>query len=173
MVSQTEQRSESSDEYEAIPWYNKIQWIWFNIIIANSIIVTVVYWSILYQSLLAQGILTGTNFWDVSVHGLNSAFVLIELIFNHVPVRLLHFSHPLVYIVLYVIWSGIFWALRPGLNVLYPGILDWRNPSQTAIACVLILLVLMVIHLVVFGVYKIKLKCCAPKPQHEQSTEMA
>ena len=129
-----------------------MQWILFNITISNAPLVTVIYWAVLFPSISADA---KGNAMDIMIHGANSSLILVELLVNAIPVRILHFYHPMLYAVCYLIFSTIYWAVDHS-NVIYEYILDWNHPINTVIAAASILVYFVLIHFVFYWISRLK-----------------
>ena len=74
---------------------------------------------------------TATN---AETHIVNSVYVVIELVVSAVPVRILHFYQPLLYLTLYLTFNVIYFILGgqtpEGTHYIYP-VLDWQRPAFT------------------------------------------
>ena len=99
---------------------------------------------------------------SINKHLLNSVYALSSLLFSAKPVRLLHFYHPVVYALIFIVFSVIYHVTGGG--AIY-STLDW---SKTGSAILLTLLVLClgvpIIHTFCFALYTLRLffwsKCC-------------
>ena len=136
-------------------WYMKISWFLYETISLSAVIVTVVYFVAIYPQL------DGTNsFEDISVHGINTVLVVFEMIVAAFPVRLLHGIYTIIFGLLYIIFSLIYWSQAPYKNIIYFDMLDWNRPNNAVIlVCVLLLVVIPFLQTVVFLLYKCRLRC--------------
>ena len=137
-------------------WYMKVTWFLADVIYVFAIIVTVVYFTALFPNI---GATEGSFFiHDLNVHAFNTVQILIDIAIVARPVRLLHVLYPLLYGVIYVIFSIIYWSKDKENNVLYPNILDWNKPGTTILFMILLtLLGLPVLQLMLFGLYRLRL----------------
>lgn len=93
---------------------------------------------------------------DINLHAMNLVVVVLELACGAVPVRLLHGVYPILYGLVYTIFSLIYWS-GDHSRVLYPKILDWNHPGSTAaIIAGLLLVGVPLLQTAIFGVYKLK-----------------
>ena len=137
---------------DQVTWYMKITWVLADILYVFALVVTIVYFTALYP------LVGETNFIDINVHGINSVFVLLDAFLVARPVRLLHIVYPLIYGAIYVLFSTVYWSTNKEVNVLYPGVLDWNHPTQTAIVISgLCFIALPLLHMLHFGIYRLRL----------------
>lgn len=134
-------------------WYMKVHWVFFNITNTGSLLVTLLYYALLDVEITHS---------SINKHLLNSVYALSSLLFSAKPVRLLHFYHPVVYALIFIVFSVIYHVTGGG--AIY-STLDW---SKTGSAILLTLLVLClgvpIIHTFCFALYTLRLflwsKCC-------------
>lgn len=134
----------------------KVQWILYNVLLPNTILVAVVYWAVLYK----PGLNSRTSvdwFLDISVHGLNAVLMLIELGMSKFPTRLLHVYQPISYAFIYAFFSIGLWR-ETGI-VLYEYVLDW-NRAITAASMTGLLIYTILAQFVLFLIHLGKLGSC-------------
>lgn len=146
-----------------LPWYGKIQWILYNVALPNSILVTLVYWTFLYSG--SPRINTVSGFLDLALHGLNSVFMIIEYLTALIPSRLLHVYQPMLYGVIYIIFSLILWF--SGHITVYPGIVDWRT-ANTAGTIVGFIIFYALMQFLLYVIRWLMNSCCC-KADHSNS----
>ncbi|CAH3139600.1 unnamed protein product, partial [Porites evermanni] len=134
-------------------WYHKVSWAFYIIAANNSLLVTVVYWSLLYSGFHIREA-------DVAFHLLNSVFMLIETCLSSIPVQLLHIVYAVLYGVVYFLFSVVYWLLggtTDGNKYIYP-ILDYESkPAKAAVVIVLYGFIgLPVAQLLIFGLFKLR-----------------
>ena len=102
------------------------------------------------------------EFSDITVHALNSAYILVDHTFlSGLPVNLAHFYHTLIYVGIYSIFNVVYCVLG-GTNPLKENYiyeqLDWENsPVQSSINIVLWLVFgIAIFHTFVFALYKLR-----------------
>ncbi|XP_046568099.1 uncharacterized protein LOC124276516 [Haliotis rubra] len=133
-----------------LPWYSKISWILSNILSSFAIIVTAIFFGVLYTPT------AGISLEDLNVHALNTVFIVVDNFISARPVRLLHVIYPVLYGIVYVLFSLIFWAVDHR-NVIYPIVLDWNNVGLTLGVTSGIVVLTFVLHSFQFGLYRLKL----------------
>ena len=135
-------------------WYMKVTWCLADVVYTFGIIVTLVYFTALFPYI---GVTSGF-IHDLNVHAFNTLQILIDIAIVARPVRLLHALYPLLYGIIYVIFSIIYWSQDKVNNVLYPNILDWNKPGTTILFMILLTLIgLPVLQLILFGLYRLRL----------------
>lgn len=154
--STAEKAEASTESNNTLPWYMKVQWIIYNIVITAAILVTLVYWAVLYPlRVIYEGF--QTDFFDVALHVFNTVLIMVDQYLGAVPTRLTHVLHPVVYGVVYAIFSLIPFFTND--IVLYPIVLDWNNPGVTVASICGIILFCCISQLVLFLIYRQKCKC--------------
>lgn len=137
-----------------LPWYFKITWVLYNVVSSAAVMVTAVFFIFLWPMLNQGG---GIDMMNLQLHGINSVIIIIEHLLSAVPVRLYHCVFPLIYGLLYVLFSVIFWAVDHS-HVIYPKVLDWNKPGPTILmVAVLAVVVLPLLQLLYFLFYKLKI----------------
>ena len=137
-----------------LPWYMRVQWVVYNVALPSSILVTLIYWTVLYPMMSENG----PSLLDANVHALNAVFMVIESWLNAIPTRIAHVIHPMVYGISYLIFSVIVWYAMNHF-ILYPYVLDWSHPGLTAVSIVGILVYMVVFQFVMFIVSRMKSRC--------------
>lgn len=101
----------SVDDFEEPPvsmsWYHKGLWVIFNMAANCSILITLLYWTLIFGG--------KTSGLDVTTHLLNSVVMVADLMLSTTPVRILHVVYALILGVCYILLTVIFWAA------------DWTN----------------------------------------------
>lgn len=137
-----------------LPWYFKITWILYGIASSAAVMVTAVFFIFLWPMMNSAG---GIDMMNLQLHGINSVIIIIEHFVSAVPIRLYHYIYPLIYGLMYLIFSLIFWAVDHN-HVIYPEVLDWNKPGPTVVMVVILaIVVLPLLQLFYFVVYKIKI----------------
>jgi len=119
----------------------KVMWVLRNIIPSCTVASIVLYWFFIHDySKEFQVDLSGYVVLDF--HGINLLLILIDLSISRIPVRLLHFFHPLIFSIVYIVFNYAFETLT-GENV-YASI-DWQLAPlpSIGIAAMVVCLVLL------------------------------
>ena len=132
----------------SLVWYEKIVWLLWIVASNAAFIVTIEYWSIVFRP--------PTSFMDISVHALNSVFILTELFTGKIPVRILHWIYVMIFSAAYTLFTVIYWAAG-GVNgrgdpFIYE-ILNYEYGKPGVIAAVLIGTIFFLSPLVQFILY--------------------
>ena len=97
---------------------------------------------------------------DVSAHAVNSIYVVCDVCVTGIPVRMLHFYQTLIFGAAFAIFSLIYWVAGgtnwEGKDYIYSS-LDYTNkPTTTAISWLAVLVSCAVLHLLMYGVYRLR-----------------
>jgi hypothetical protein len=110
-----------------------------------ALTVSLLFWAVLFPAI------GRTSLVDVHCHAVNSMIVLIDLTLTHVPYFLKHGWMPFAYLLAYLLFSLVYWAVGgtdpEGDHYIYPP-LNYDKPSE-AVGLILLVVgvVLPVIHL--------------------------
>ncbi|KAL3853150.1 hypothetical protein ACJMK2_016716 [Sinanodonta woodiana] len=159
-------------------WYLKADWVMFEMSNAANFMITILFWSLIYKGDYP------TNAVIIETHALNSVYVILNLFFTRVPVRIYHVFHSMLFALVYVLFSVVYYA-SGGKNYhdqpyIYP-VVDWGgNPEWAAFYSLMALFIgLPVCHLICYAVYVVRLviyrKCLISKSssrsEHERDFE--
>ena len=152
--SNESQETIESVDAERLHWSMKLSWLLSNIVYVFAILVSVVYFTALFPLI---GV-TSAFIHDLNMHAFNSVLIFADSLIVARPFHLLHVIYPIIYGSCYLVFSVIYWNADKEKNVLYPGVLDWNYPTKTAIVVVLLcIIVLPLIQLMHFGIYRVRL----------------
>jgi len=138
-----------------MPFVFKLYWSIHNTTLILSIVITIIYWSILHTGSIP---VSATN---VMTHACNSALMFIDMLIMAYPLRLYHVIQPIILGLIYVVFSVIYWAAggtdKFGHPYIY-NVLDWSSsdPTKNAVTVVGTLVLSMVIHIVLFGMFRLR-----------------
>uniref|UniRef100_A0A2A4JVT0 Protein rolling stone n=1 Tax=Heliothis virescens TaxID=7102 RepID=A0A2A4JVT0_HELVI len=131
----------------------KAYWFFYNISTTMSFFITIFYYSFLTE-VAAESDYEVDPVLDLLVHGINSVLMFCLLVTSRHPHRLMHFYIPLLFALIYIIFSAIYYlagGMSPiGTHWIYPQ-LDWEKPGEAMILTVAVALVIPVLHMVVAG----------------------
>lgn len=139
---------------DATSWYQKIQWLLYYFGVHMAVTVCILYWALLYNG----GPVDGVN---IHTHLLNGIIAVIDVLFSGVPVRFLHFIYPVLFGIVYAVFTGIYFAAG-GTNAVGDPyvyrVLDYGNSPGTATAYVVAVVVVFIpiVHLLLFGLYSMR-----------------
>ncbi|XP_050413775.1 protein rolling stone [Patella vulgata] len=137
-----------------MPWFLKLLWILYNIATTASFIVTALYWSMIFKAS------KGVNPVSLAVHGINSVYVFLNLFITAVPNRILHFYQPVIYGIIYTVFTAVYHAAN-GTNMrdqpyVY-SVLNWDKPTKTIIMAIIsTFIAIPIMHLFVYLLYFIR-----------------
>lgn len=100
----------------------KIQWVFYNIALPSSGIVTIVYWGLLYNGWLI-------TFHSFTTHVVNVILMISEQYISSVNTRILHIYHTAIFGTAYVLFTVILWSTTG--TIVYP-IFDWGTSPALA-----------------------------------------
>ena len=144
-------------DHDDLTWYMKLDWILYNITLPISIVVTLVFFTLLYPDMPHEN---GVDIFNIHVHALNSVFSILELFLCSIPTRLAHIIYPVIYGVIYILFSVFYWVKNHD-HVIYEHVLDWNEPGRTLVVVVLLaLVVLPTLQCVMFVLYKLRVYVC-------------
>ena len=158
-------------------WYQKIQWFLFNISTPWAIAVTILYWA-----LLRTGTIDGVN---LTTHLVNGIVALIDVGVTRIPVRILHIFYSVTAAIIYLVFTGIYFAAG-GTNTrgdpyIYSVIDYGSNPSQsTGLALAVALIYYPIMFLIFYGlfllregfIFLVKKACFKNREEHQEVIEM-
>ncbi|CAC5381219.1 unnamed protein product [Mytilus coruscus] len=148
-----------------MPWYIQLVWFLFETSNGIAISVTVGFYSALELS---------THPASIEFHAINSVYVILNLLVCAKVINLFHVIYPMIFGIVYIIFT-IIYQLGFEENPIYP-ILDWNETFPTAVTvAVLIFVGIPIVHLVLFGLYKLRIfiaRNCCHSAQVENSVEI-
>ncbi|XP_064609919.1 protein rolling stone-like [Liolophura sinensis] len=159
---------------DRMPWYLKFLWVSFNVSGSPSLAVTIMYWGMVYTED------STVDFVNFAVHGSNSIVVVLDQFVTGMPVRILHAHHPLIYAVLYSLFTGIYYAAggttAGGEKAIY-AVLDYEKSPGLAVGLLLVasFIAIPLLHVLLFGLYQLRVflyrKCCLGNAVKDSSPE--
>ena len=151
------------DDIHYVSNRTKIVWILYESSFAISILATVLYWGFVSRHLDHRN--RSKAFLTISFHLVNFLLLLIDFNFHTIPVRLLHCIYPMIFAILYMVFSFVF--TRTTGCLIYKG-LDWkRDPTVGVLYVLLIIALVLVGQLLSYGLYRLKLKYCTVRAPRE------
>ncbi|XP_037958319.1 protein rolling stone [Teleopsis dalmanni] len=132
----------------------RVYWSMHIISLVASIIITIIYWTVLYNA--EQSSLSVTN---VLTHAFNSICMFVDLLIVAHPLRLLHLFLPVLFGIVYAIFSYIYQMLgginRKGKPYIYH-VIDWSRPKNAFLTVVVILTLCIIVYMILFTIYKLR-----------------
>ena len=161
-ANQEEEAAEEAGEENALRLPQKSFWLLYNISANAGLLITAGYWTVLFED-------EPIDANNITKHALNSVFMVIDTFLSSIPVRLFHSVYPLLYIIVYLAFTVIYWQLG-GTNIqgqpyIY-SLLDYNNfeASTGCIMAFFLLLVQPVLQLMLFGLVKLRDRL---RPEHK------
>ena len=149
-----DQDREDASEKDALQCHHKFLWFLYVISATAGVWITAGYWTVL----VGDDPIDANN---VTKHALISVFMVLDTCLSAVPIRLFHSLYPFLYLVIYISFSVIYWLLD-GTNIegepfIYAA-LNYNDfdPTFGGLLAVFILVVLPVLHLILFGITKLR-----------------
>ena len=139
---------DSQEVSQDIPlfWYHKALWVLYNIASTAAVLVTIAFWTFF----------GGASAMSLFTHGINSVLAVLETMLSSVPVRLFHVAYPMLYSIVYVIFTVIYWAA--GEPSIYP-MTDYTGKPvlSTVTAVCLFFVVTPLCQASIFAIYCLRL----------------
>ncbi|XP_076468675.1 protein rolling stone-like [Babylonia areolata] len=135
-------------------WYLKMTWLVYTLASVSSILITVLFYGLLFDGHF--------ELLSTVTHLLTSVYVILDLAVTAIPVRLLHVIYPVIFAVVYVVFSVIYWA-ADGVNskgdpYIYE-VLHWEEAEKAVpIAVGVILVGVPLGHLVLWSLYMLRVQ---------------
>lgn len=108
------------------PWYLCVVWALFSTVSTSAVMVTILFFAYVFPTMKNA---TMTSADTLQLHLFNSVIIIAEQMLTAIPCRLLHIIYPLIYGIIYVLFSLLYWAVDHN-NVVY-SVLNWNNPGKT------------------------------------------
>lgn len=135
--------------------YFRVYWGMHVISLVLSIVITIIYWSLLYN--VNESTLDATN---VLTHAFNSVCMFIDLWIVAHPLRLLQMFLPVVFGVVYAIFSYIYQSCgginKKGKPYIY-NVIDWSKPQNAFITVIGVLVLSCCIYILLFAFFKLRI----------------
>jgi len=139
----------------SIPTIIKITWILRNICICTPFLITIVYWTLLFPDAEGDHHVPKLPL-AMTLHGLNSVLMILELYFTKVPILVMHVYMPFLYAAIYLIWAVIHFELKIGNpygdRLIYP-ILNFYSDHLLVTICLCAVLFISIIFLYLLIAY--------------------
>uniref|UniRef100_A0A1L8D935 Putative conserved plasma membrane protein n=2 Tax=Nyssomyia neivai TaxID=330878 RepID=A0A1L8D935_9DIPT len=137
-----------------VPTVFKIYWALHNSTLVMSIIITIIYWSILFDAEIHVA-----DAVNVLTHATNSVFMFIDILIVAYPVRIYHACHSLIFGLIYVIFSVIYFAAggttKAGTTYIY-NVLNWNNPGSAMVTVVGVCVLGILINTILYFIHLLR-----------------
>lgn len=157
-----EERGEDTEDMrndDALAWRHKVFWIMYSIAANVSPTITMFYYAHFFSSEKNE---SGVS--ELTKHLFISIFLLVETAISGIPVFYAHVVYPLLFTGSYMAFTVIFWQLEGinhrGKKQIYEGVEYGSTPGEyVALGAFLFASAQLIVHLVLFGVYKLRQFC--------------
>lgn len=132
--------------------YHQALWVIYNIAANTALLITTTNWD--YSGYKVDGLIVTTQI-------LNTVFILLETLLGTVPIRLFHVIYPILFTVVYIMFSVVYWADK-GTNALGEpyiySVIDYSGNPTKSIGSILGLLFVghPLSQLVLFIVFRVR-----------------
>lgn len=139
---------------DKLPLCHKVLWVIHTIASVNSLVTSMFYWSMVHSG-------QNLNGRTITLHILNSGFMLVEIAVSHIPVQLLHVLYSHIFLAVYVLFTVIYWAAggvdAHGQKYIYDA-LNYQNKPGVAVFTVFVLMLILqpASHLVFYALVRIR-----------------
>lgn len=146
---ETDMPTEVSYDSDNTGYIEKITWVLYTMSLTMACMVTGGYYTA-----------AGINFDDFDVfalhiHGINLLIMCADLLLSRTPIHLLHFYFPTLFVAVYIIFTGVYYAAggtdAQGTSYIYP-LLDYENDLGRAILLAVVLVTVTAIVHCIFTV---------------------
>ncbi|XP_066920518.1 uncharacterized protein [Clytia hemisphaerica] len=129
----------------------KIFWVLRNIAATSTVVCVGIYWPYLHNY-KKDFQLNLSEYITIDSHGINLGLVIIDFLLTRTPFRILHFVHPLIFNLLYIIFNYLYSTM---IGEIYKDI-DWSSsPLVTTGIFAAVLVFMLLSHFALF-----LLHCC-------------
>ncbi|XP_041349791.1 protein rolling stone-like [Gigantopelta aegis] len=151
-------RAVNNDNAVKMPWFLKVVWLLFNISNAIGIEISIIYWGLIHD---VEWGLAGYRILPFLTHGMNTLYIVLNLLVTGIPVRLLHFWQPLTFGLVYGVFSLAYTMAGETNDMDEPfiySILDWnKRPGLTAGILCGASIGAVLVHFLLYCLYKVKM----------------
>lgn len=119
------------------PWFQracKASWVIYSIAACVGPVITVTYWSAVYTPKVR------VDGADVDAHAVNSVMIIVDTLMCSIPIRFFHVVYPMAFMLLYAIFTVIYWLSGGTNNIGKPyvyAVLDYQNHPVIATITIL------------------------------------
>ncbi|XP_046577834.1 protein rolling stone-like [Haliotis rubra] len=137
-----------------LTWYMKVSWLLNSVVTEGSLQISALYWIFIFRN-------QDLTLLRFILHGMNSIYVMCNLLIVNMPVRVYHAIYPIICGVIYTVFSIVYHILggtnEKGEPYIYK-ILDWSKLKRTLpLVFLSTFLALPCLHLVVFFIHKLRI----------------
>lgn len=141
-------RQQSSSDFEPCNMtygkLEKVYWFMYTVTSTLAVGVTISYWAAVHDPKIHQ-----IDPLNIMLHVCNSLLVITDLSVANIPLRLKYFWWCLVIIMIYLLFSVIYYSAggldKHGHHYIYK-VLDWKKPGITILICLGGIIFLIIVH---------------------------
>lgn len=150
-------------EISPLSWYCKVISVFFNLSSSLTLFVTIFYYSIIVPAKIERGLqnnVTSTYMYvDINTHAVTSVLMAIDIAVVAIPIQLYHVVYVIMFGVVYVGASAIWWSRDPDENTLYDPLLDWNFPQYPIIVSTASLFIVFpLLQGLLYLIYRVRLQ---------------
>lgn len=136
-----------------LPFFYRITYCIFNVSGNLSVVITIAYWSMLHNYDIPI-YLNLTSFIQIDASVIVLFWYLLEVVFNDIPIHILHFVYPVVLTGVYFIVYATYTACTG--HVIYKNIDFLKEPLHGGIIVVILLLGIVLVQVFLFALERSK-----------------
>lgn len=133
---------------------DKVYWFLYVVTTSTAFGVTITYWCSIFDPRIHH-----LDPLNVMLHICNSILMIIDFCITSIPFRLRNFWWSLIIVILYVIFTIIYYLAggldKYGYHYIYK-ILDWKKPVQASLVCIGEAIFITILHSLIYFLEKIK-----------------
>jgi hypothetical protein len=92
---------------DRIAWYQKVQWVFYQLGPILQIAILLLYWSLLFHTMTPAQVYNAENF---NVHMTGGVMAVVDIIANGIPISIYHVYIPFTFGVVYSVFTGVYYA---------------------------------------------------------------
>ena len=151
-------------------WYQKIHWVLYTTSIPLSVLIAILFWSLLYDP---DRNFDYFSFANIATHLLSAIFGVVDIHVTAIPTRILHVIYPFIFGTVYVVFSAIYDAAGGSNHFGSPYIYNFLDYDGNPIRAVIMIFITLFVAVPLFQLavfvmflvreaflYKCKKYCC-------------
>uniref|UniRef100_A0A0B7AVK2 Protein rolling stone n=1 Tax=Arion vulgaris TaxID=1028688 RepID=A0A0B7AVK2_9EUPU len=137
-----------------LPVTMRCQWFFQNISNNISIMVTLLYWSLVYIG-------APEDYGSINAHVTNSVIVIADIMISRAPIRIEHFHITLTYLSIYIGFTVLYWAAGGTNHINKPyiySILNYSSRPHVAalVICLVALIGVILVQILTYYLYRLR-----------------
>ena len=139
-------------------WYQNIYWLLYTLSTDMTILVVVIYWSLIYAF---DPVMEEYDYANFVKHLIVGIMAIVDLFLTAIPIRILHFIYSIIFIAIWSIFSGIYFAAGGtnyyGSRYIYKFLDYEENPFfAVTMGFVITFIIIPLIHSFVYCLYLVR-----------------